>query len=66
MNCWFIDDLLIPGRDDLDHIAIIDRVLTKLEEAGMIINLKKCRFMTSRANFLGFVVTPLGVSIQSD
>src|SRR5690606_14891149 len=40
----FLDDILITGKSEDDHYRKLVQVLTVLREAGLNINLRKCRF----------------------
>lgn len=58
----YVDDILIPGRSMDKHLQLLDEVLEILEKAGMTVNLQKCTFVSSEANFVGFVVTSEGIT----
>ena len=40
----YIDDILITGKDDAEHLQNLDKVLSKLEEAGVRLKKDKCFF----------------------
>ena len=52
----FIDDLMIHSQTYEEHLEHVDIVLTKLNEAGITLNLKKCHFAQSEVKFLGVQV----------
>lgn len=54
----YVNGILVPVTDPMKHIALLDEVLSKLEEADMTVNLNNCTFMISEANSLGFIITP--------
>jgi len=41
-------------------------VLQRLEQFGLYCKAEKCRFGVSEVGFLGFVITPKGVGMESD
>jgi hypothetical protein len=57
----YIDDLLIASRNLDDHLEHIDRVLVKLKEARMTVNLEKSLFVRSQVKFLGHILTTEGI-----
>lgn len=45
-----------------DHLTDLDAVLSRLKEVKMKCSIKKCDFIKTRIEFLGFIVTPSGVT----
>ena len=41
----YIDDVLVTGKTDDEHLAALEEVLQRLEQAGQRLQLKKCSFM---------------------
>ena len=58
----YFDDILIYSKTKEDHLHHLRLVCQTLRENSLYANPKKCEFMTTRVIFLGFVVTPKGVS----
>ena len=54
--CNFIDDLMIHSESFEEHVKHVSIVLSKLNEAGITLNLKKCKFAYKKVKFLGFIV----------
>ena len=48
--CIYLDNILITGKTNTDHIKNLDVVLTRLEEAGMCLKQKKCQFLLLKLN----------------
>ena len=57
----FIDDILVTGRNESEHLANLDAVLAKLQERGLRLKLKKCRFFEESVEYLGQVVSREGI-----
>ena len=57
----YLDDILITGRNEQEHLSNLDKVLTKLEEAGLRLNKDKCQFMQSEVVYLGHVIDRTGL-----
>lgn len=49
----YIDDILITGRTEEEHLSTLDEVLRRLEETGMRLKKEKCVFMVSQVEYLG-------------
>lgn len=52
----YMDDLIIPSNNIKSGIAKLERVLQVASEAGLRINWKKCAFLQTEVEFLGYVV----------
>jgi hypothetical protein len=62
----YIDDVLIYSRTLEEHIAHVKQVLSRLRESGLTCKLSKCEFHATSTSFLGFVISPDGVSMEPD
>ena len=49
----YLDDILVTGGSDTEHMARLGEVLARLEKAGLRVNKKKCEFMKSSVTYLG-------------
>ena len=38
----YIDDILVTGKDDAQHLQALEQVLSRLQEAGLTIQKNKC------------------------
>ena len=48
-----VDDILISGKNDQEHISNLNEVLMRLKNAGLRLKLSKCKFMQPSVEYLG-------------
>ncbi len=54
-NCIaYLDDLLITGSTEDEHLKTLDQVLNKLADYGFTCNPDKCLFFQDSISYLGF------------
>ena len=51
--CVYLDDILITGRSQQEHLKNLEEVLKRLEEAGMRLKQEKCTFLMPEVEHLG-------------
>ena len=51
-----LDDMIITGKSDEEHLRNLEMVLQKLQENGLRANAQKCEFFKDRVNFCGHVI----------
>ena len=56
-----LDDILVGGTDDNDHIKNLDTVMARLKEYGLKVNQGKCTFMVPAVTFCGHKITAEGL-----
>ena len=56
-----MDDFLVYGRNVQEHDENLCNVLHIMKEKNMTLNLEKCCFRQTEANFLGYQITSEGV-----
>jgi reverse transcriptase-like protein/integrase-like protein len=62
----YVDDILIYSSGSLkDHREKVKKVLRKVQEAGLQLDIDKCEFETQTVKYLGFVITA-GKGIEVD
>ena len=61
-----MDDILIHGRSMEEHDARLEKVLQRLQSAGLTLNSQKCHFSKVQVKFLGQVVNKDGVLPDPD
>jgi hypothetical protein len=60
----YLDDILIFSDNVAEHADHVRQVLERLRRHQLYVKLSKCEFSTDRVEFLGFVVSTTGVSME--
>ena len=58
----YIDDILVTGSSESEHLKTLGEVLARLEAAGLRLKQEKCAFMLSSVDYLGHVISAEGLS----
>ena len=54
----YINDLLVITKGDLDdHLAALEAVFIRLQDAGLKVNAAKSFFCTAETEYLGYILT---------
>ena len=61
MTCCRIDDILVSGKDDADHLINLNNVITRLERRGFKCKIEKTSFMQNEVIYLGHIVSASGI-----
>jgi hypothetical protein len=62
----YIDDLLIVSDSFEQHLQHLDKVLSRLQDAKMTINLEKSSFLQEEVQFLGHILSLNGVATDPE
>ena len=57
----YLDDILIYSENPLKHHCHVEKVLTRLRDAGLQVDLKKCEWHVTETRYLGFIITTEGI-----
>nr|XP_047132680.1 uncharacterized protein K02A2.6-like [Hydra vulgaris] len=55
-----VDDILISGKTDAEHLNNLESVLKILKESGLTLKVSKCSFMQPEVEFCGFIISQKG------
>ena len=56
-----VDDILVSGKNDQDHLKNLNDVLSGLKQAGLRLKMEKCKFMKPSVEYLGYRVDMHGL-----
>lgn len=63
VRCYvYIDDIVIFGKSEDEHLKNIELVFKTLEQANMKVQIDKCEFLKKSVEFLGFVISKNGIT----
>ena len=60
----YLDDILIFSKNEVDHEKHVRLVLEKLRNAGLYAKLEKCVFHQPQVEFLGYIISGEGLSMD--
>ena len=59
--CVYLDDILVTGKSEAEHLRNLEEVLKKLDAAGIRLKKAKCVFMQTKVEYLGHIITKNGL-----
>ncbi len=62
----YLDNILIFSNNKLEHKHYVRKVLKRLHNASLQINLKKCKFHVTRTKYLGFIISTNSIKVNPD
>uniref|UniRef100_A0AAQ4NRX0 Gypsy retrotransposon integrase-like protein 1 n=1 Tax=Gasterosteus aculeatus aculeatus TaxID=481459 RepID=A0AAQ4NRX0_GASAC len=57
----YLDDIILTGRDEAEHLSMLDEVLRRLKDAGLRLHRSKCAFLQNEVEYLGHKVNAEGL-----
>ena len=57
----YLDDILVTGATEEEHLCTLEKVLGRLETSGLRIKKKKCQFMVPSVTYLGHQIVASGL-----
>ena len=57
----YLDDILVTGTTEEEHLRALAEVLSRLEKAGLRARKQKCKFMASSVTYLGHLIDQHGL-----
>ena len=64
--CVYLDDILVTGRNNVEHLRNIELVFERLKQAGLQARKEKCAFMQSSVEYLGHRIDAAGLHPTSE
>ena len=62
----YMDDIILTGTNDVEHLETLDLVLTKLEESGLRLKQAKCTLLAEEVVYLGHKFDAQGIHPVKD
>ena len=56
-----IDDILVSGKDEAEHLDNLSKVFAKLTELGLTLKTAKCNFFQPNIEYVGFMLNAHGI-----
>lgn len=60
----YLDDILIYSDTREEHIEHVNKVLDRLEKAGLFLEIDKCEFFVAEVKYLGLIVKTEGIKMD--
>ena len=60
----YLDDILIYLEDLVEHELYVRKVLQKLIDVGLQVDIKKYEFLVTYIKYLGFIISTDGIAID--
>jgi len=60
----YLDDILIYSDDIMQHQKHVKKVLKRLQKAGLYAKVEKCEFHSDSVEYLGYVLSPSGLTMS--
>ena len=57
----YLDDILITGTSEEDHLSTLEKVLKRLQDARLRLKRNKCKFMLPSVSYLGYQIDAEGL-----
>lgn len=61
----YLDDILVYSQDPAEHVKHVSQVLDKLRQNSLYANASKCEFDLKQVEYLGYVVTDHGLTMDN-
>ena len=55
------DIIILHAKDDQEHDKRLEKLLERLQERGLTLNLEKCKFKMPQLEFMGYLLTACGI-----
>jgi hypothetical protein len=62
----YLDDILIYLDDLEQYRQHVRKILERVEEVGLMLKVSKCEFHRHRMEYLGYIISPMAMSIDPE
>ena len=62
----YIDDMVVKSKAVSEHVGDLGDIFEILRKHKLLLNASKCSFDVGSGKFLGYMVTHLGIEVNSD
>jgi len=62
----YLDDILIYLNNMSEHHLHVKEVLKRLRKAGLYAKVEKCKFYSELVEYLGYILSPSGLTMSDD
>ena len=62
----YLDDILIYSNNMSEHYQYVKEVLRHLHKAGLYAKAEKCEFHSELVEYLGYILSPSGLTMSND
>ena len=62
----YLDDILVTGLTEAEHLRNLDAVLQRLSDAGLRLKRIKCSFLVKEVDYLGYKLDAVGLHTQPE
>ena len=62
----YLDDIIIYSKDPLKHECHVRKVLERLRQASLQVDIKKSEFNVTRTKFLGFIISTNNIKVNPE
>ena len=62
----YLDDILIYSNNMSEHYQHMKKVLKYLRKAGLYAKVEKCKFHSESVEYLGYILSPSGLTMSND
>ena len=62
----YLDNILIYSNNMSEHHRHVEEVLKRLYKAGLYAKVEKCKFHSKSVEYLGYILSPSGLTMSND
>ena len=62
----YLDDIIIYSNNELKYKTYMKKVLERLQNAGLQVDIRKCKFGVKHTKYLGFIVNTNSIETDLD